>query len=354
MRAKYAFLLAIAIALPTAAQWEPKNAPANLPNDSGPPLVYFVHGYNPDEPDVAGLDDRVSIHVKNFDKVLSQVNGNCAAITLYIDGMPLKGIEPDSCDEIGGRVRFRLVRTPKDDEAWHNLLGSPSGFLKPVGVSIGANQSFSIMSSVVDFKLEVVPREQFYIYLLMLIVAIVGFMYVCTHTQMIRGGDMSQSLRERPYSLSSFQMAFWFFLVIASYVFIWLICDELNTITDSVLGLIGIGAATAVGARLVNQKTEGSDTPITSHGFVSDMISDAKGVSLHRMQMFVWTLVLGVIFVASVYKDLSMPEFSATLLGLMGISSGTYLGMKTAVSRDDDATPAGPADTTPPAAPAGS
>ena len=44
--------------------------------------------------------------------------------------------------------------------------------------------------------------------------------------------------------------------------------------------------------------------------------------------MFVWTLVLGIIFIASVYNNLSMPEFSSTLLGLMGISSGTYLGFK--------------------------
>ena len=57
--------------------------------------------------------------------------------------------------------------------------------------------------------------------------------------------------------------------------------------------------------------------------------------------MFVWTLVLGVIFVASVYNDLSMPEFSATLLGLMGISSGTYLGVKTQASKGDTAKPPG-------------
>jgi len=31
--------------------------------------------------------------------------------------------------------------------------------------------------------------------------------------------------------------------------------------------------------------------------------------------------VLGIIFVSSVYNNLSMPEFSTTLLGLMGISS---------------------------------
>jgi len=35
-----------------------------------------------------------------------------------------------------------------------------------------------------------------------------------------------------------------------------------------------------------------------------------------------------VILVSSVYNNLAMPEFSATLLGLMGISSGTYIGFK--------------------------
>lgn len=39
-------------------------------------------------------------------------------------------------------------------------------------------------------------------------------------------------------------------------------------------------------------------------------------------------LVLGVIFLSSVYNQLTMPEFSATLLGLMGISAGTYIGFK--------------------------
>jgi hypothetical protein len=63
------------------------------------------------------------------------------------------------------------------------------------------------------------------------------------------------------------------------------------------------------------------------------MLSDEQGISLHRLQLFVWTLVLGVIFVADVYNRLSMPQFSSTLLGLMGISSGTYLGFKAPENR---------------------
>src|SRR5256885_1257376 len=79
---------------------------------------------------------------------------------------------------------------------------------------------------------------------------------------------------QRPYSLSLFQMAFWFFLVIASYVFLWLINDELNTITESVLALIGIGAATALGATMIDQNKPTPPTTEKSEGFIRDVLSD--------------------------------------------------------------------------------
>ena len=53
-----------------------------------------------------------------------------------------------------------------------------------------------------------------------------------------------------------------------------------------------------------------------------------EGVGFHRFQMAVWTLVFGIIFVRSVYRELAMPNFDTTLLGLMGLSSGTYIGFK--------------------------
>ena len=59
-----------------------------------------------------------------------------------------------------------------------------------------------------------------------------------------------------------------------------------------------------------------------------DLLGDNYLISFHRFQIFLWTLVLGVIFVSTVFHDLAMPEFSPTLLGIMGISGGTYLGFK--------------------------
>ena len=63
-----------------------------------------------------------------------------------------------------------------------------------------------------------------------------------------------------------------------------------------------------------------------SHGFFEDILTDDVGISFHRVQMFVWTVVLAVFFISDVINNLAMPEFGNTLLALMGISSGTYLG----------------------------
>jgi hypothetical protein len=59
-----------------------------------------------------------------------------------------------------------------------------------------------------------------------------------------------------------------------------------------------------------------------------DLLAKNNQISFHRFQIFVWTLILGIMFAVNVYNELAMPEFSATLLGLLGISAGTYIGFK--------------------------
>jgi hypothetical protein len=331
MRTIAVALVALFVAAAASAQQEPPNAP-HVPDNGGPARVYFVHSYYATHYNMAGLDDRISIHVQNFSTLLAKANGTCSGITLFFDGMPITGLPPESCDPLAGHIRYRLLRTRKADTAWHTLLGSPHGYSHSVSVSVGADPQFPIGTSVTSFQLEVIPRTQLFLFIGMMALALGVLVRLCRRTGLIRTGAAEVPAAKRPYSLSLFQMAFWFFLVIAAYVFMWLITDELDTITDSVLALIGIGAATAIGSALIDQNKPGAAAappPATvSTSFISDVISDATGVSLHRFQMFVWTLVLGVIFIASVYKNLEMPQFSATLLGLMGISSGTYLGFK--------------------------
>jgi uncharacterized membrane protein YeiH len=336
---------------PITNKTEPDNEPPDAPptvddhNDS-PASISYVHGYKPDHWKRAGLDDRISVHVNQFSTLLKKANGDCAQIVLFIDGLPIKGLKPESCDPAMGHVRYRLIRTQDADSAWHALLGSPHGYVHEVRVTVGSDPQTTVANQA-DMELEVIPRPQFFAFLVLLAAMVTLFIILCRRTSLIRSGGPSISPSQRPYSLSLFQMAFWFFIVVAAYTFLWLITDELDTITESVLALIGIGAATALGATLIDQNKTAAPVKGTSEGFLRDILSDSAGVSLHRFQMFVWTLVLGVIFIASVYKNLEMPEFSATLLGLMGISSGTYLGFKVPEKTATDA----PAGTVEPPAP---
>jgi hypothetical protein len=352
---KLLLLVCLFVATPLLAQWEPSDAPKTPPNDGGAPRVYYAHSYDRSVPYRVGLDDPIGVHVQNMDALLKQVNDNCSALVLYINGLPIKGLKPESCDKLSGSVRYRLLRTPESDNIWHGLLGSPRGYTRPVSISVGASDQFSLSSSVTNFQLEIIPRLQFFIFLGVLLIGLIIFIYLCDKQGLIRTGPPSTPIYKRPFSLSLFQMAFWFFLVAASYVFIWLINDELDSITDSVLALLGIGAGTALGASLIDTNktptpgvstdTEASATPTSAtpevtQGFIKDILSDGAALSLHRFQLFVWTLILGVIFIGSVYKGLEMPEFSATLLGLMGISAGTYLGFKVPEGKSD--TPSAP------------
>ena len=68
--------------------------------------------------------------------------------------------------------------------------------------------------------------------------------------------------------------------------------------------------------------------PLSSQGFINDILKDDQGVSFHRFQMLAWTAVLIVVFVSSVIETLTMLDFDSTLLALMGVSGGTFLGFK--------------------------
>jgi hypothetical protein len=68
--------------------------------------------------------------------------------------------------------------------------------------------------------------------------------------------------------------------------------------------------------------------PFLTQGFFTDITTDINGTAIHRLQVLCWTLVLGAVFIIGVYRDLAMPEFSSTLLTLMGISGAGYVGFK--------------------------
>ena len=78
----------------------------------------------------------------------------------------------------------------------------------------------------------------------------------------------------------------------------------------------------------VRSKTDKSSL-ISSGSFLQDILKDDLGYSVHRAQMFMWTVILGIVFVTGVIRFQQIPQLDESLLALMGISSGAYVGLKT-------------------------
>lgn len=163
----------------------------------------------------------------------------------------------------------------------------------------------------------------------------------------------------RPFSLAQTQMTWWFALVLAAYLFLFLATGDVPALTGQALTLMGIGTGTALGAALVEQNKANakqerfngllaqiSTNPVTdniaalraqardlaqqlaSKNFLTDILTDVDGISLHRFQSFVWTMAIGAIFIVEVVVRRQLPEFDPYTLGVLGISAGTYLGFK--------------------------
>ena len=346
------------------------------------------------------LDDVLELHIQGLEKWAETNDVN--KLVPYIEGRAIRGNYPEELHLERGRVIYHLSITPENKNTWIDLLGEPSSMRKDVTLSVGP-EGGSAFDSVYEKDNQVIMTVISPVYgivsLLIIGATFVLLVWLARNTNIIRErGPAPAPGKRRPYNLGRAQMAFWFFLIYSSYLAIWLITGALDTITASLLALMGISAGTALGEAMIDDgkdtaqtnqvrdltaeknaieqsitetqtqldaanqmassqvtdqsnrdalnrqltdsrtrlgqidqqlRTLSSQQPATeSSGFIRDILTDSTGYSFHRFQIFAWTIILGIIFLSSVYNSLSMPDFSTTLLGLMGLSAGTYIGFK--------------------------
>jgi hypothetical protein len=330
---------------------------------------------------------------------------------LYLDGRKLTGLSATTFVTQQSRgLAFRLLRTDKNHDAWAALLSPPTRSRK-VLVSVTSTDADggprlvgaeADGTDAIQLKILGTPWLLFAVVIAAAVLFLLGWGAV--HTPLLRDKLLPQiPQRQRPFSLGSCQMAFWFTLVVVSFLFLWALLWDYNTVTQSALMLMGISTATGLGAlaanttnndavqkadkdlrdlgfkspedieilsnKLKNKRAEAEDLKAAkrstdaldleirdlelqrSHfyeiakdyvsatydpaidkydhiNFFNDLITDKDGPALHRVQAVGWTSILGVVFLAGVYHELSMPDFNAALLALMALSGGTYIGFK--------------------------
>jgi hypothetical protein len=151
--------------------------------------------------------------------------------------------------------------------------------------------------------------------------------YLSRYSSLLRDpGTQDATLQQRTFSLARTQMAWWFAIIFAAFVFLWLVTGEMPTLSGQALSLLGISSATTMAS--VGISADRSPALGESGVFFRDLLSDANGIAIHRFQMLVMTVALGLMFLIHVATRLTMPEFDASLLTLLGISAGTYVGLK--------------------------
>jgi hypothetical protein len=339
-------------------------------------------------------------------------NLDLSKATLVLNGAPIPALGgPRRGDK--NTILFQLVRNSENFAAWTPIIGSPNEFLRPVLVTLQLPSADSISQPQIiggeraksTFQLVLLLIPSLVLGTLAVLLVIVGVVGGARSSTALKDSLLPQlPYNQQTYSLGRCQMAFWFALVFAAFVFLLLLLWDYNTVTSQALILMGVSGATAIfavqidaskdtpigaanetlralglktyqdvlsmqseikqlNAQLV-QRLPGAQAnppagqplppdpevarlqteitarqnklrtwrdltaPYVSQGWYRDITTDINGPALHRLQIFYWTIILGAVFIVAVYRDLAMPQFSDTLLSLMGVTSAGYLGFK--------------------------
>ncbi|MEM7455236.1 MAG: hypothetical protein AAF456_12875 [Planctomycetota bacterium] len=344
-------------------------------------------GVEPDNDDFVPaiwLRDTLIVTVTDAEQLLA--NG---PVDLYFNGDKLPIRRPLRVGDNQLEFKIDNEATGKEHEFFKQIFSEPWVYERTVKVSVG-NANGQILQNVPrELVLRVVHLRHFVIWVVAMVALGIVMWTLGWRTGMLREwGEQGAAGGLNRFSLARCQMAFWFVLVVAAFSFIFLVIDKTDTIPMSMVVLMGISSATAVSAVMIEsgkkadaqrqlavERSRLAASDVIAHSLESatgdsgsqevvhliesarincdretsrariaeleqarlvrptrsvaqDLLSTGEGYSLHRVQIVVWTIALGVVFVSQVMKDLSMPVFDANLLALMGVSSGTYLGFK--------------------------
>ena len=313
----------------------------------------------------ARLNGRLTLFIPDLPRLIAP-RPDPQKMILFLDGEPMIGLVP-LIDLDENALHFQIDPS-KIKSSWSNLV-SRNLFQTndEISVTVGFDNGHLLKGKMVKLRIIQHPLAAG-IFVLLFIGSILSFLFLVHTSDILRDRHYFPPRgSRRPYSLASTQLAIWFFAILASFIFIYLINLDWPDIPTGVLTVLGISTATALTATAVdaNKKATTSSqlqdigspqaTDVATQGaarvaqlrrttttaialvnqlaipsvdFLTDILTDADGISLHRFQIVVWTVVLVGMFLFKVVTTLSMPDLNAAQLTLLGISSGAYLGFK--------------------------
>ncbi|MFZ6864005.1 hypothetical protein ACO0K7_15330 [Undibacterium sp. Ji67W] len=286
----------------------------------------------------------IALHINETFKI--NVAGICdqfpatqiGQLNLRINGqlMPLKASDCDSDPNQYGLDYFLPQPDTTDLARLRDVLsGSPwrdarHGFQRELSYTVSFNDSRGenqIAAGTMHYQIIRIPYLLIgFVFIAIVSVALIRLAKASTLLRDTPSGPCSIPVLSRTYSMGRVQMAWWFFIVLISYIWLWIVAEGIPAMSVQALGLMGIGSATyltAAGVDASKQNVLGN-----SQGFWNDILSDAQGLALYRFQMLVFNVLFGVLFLIYVLQNVTMPELDTNILALLGMSAGTYAGFK--------------------------
>lgn len=246
----------------------------------------------------------------------------CKSLILYLDGTPIRGLGA-TCK--GDEVRFTLARNSQNIAAWRTLFTKPRGFSRKVSVSVGSTLRQQLPTKVVEHPLTIVRGWRITLVIFLTLIALTAVAFVRLRTELLT-------------NLPRLQIAYFLVIIGAAYGWLWSTTGELATLNATALALLGIGAGTALGdAALgtdnrVSVRTAGERIAGAAQNGVAAPVETQVVRGVHSLQAGACTLIFGIVFLASVYRNAEMPAFGQEELLLLGISGGTYIAFAFAPS----------------------
>ncbi len=155
-------------------------------------------------------------------------------------------------------------------------------------------------------------------------------LYLSISTKLLQNSSPNSKAK---YSFSRVQLMWWTIIISSSYIILFAKTGDYNLFNNSTLVLLGIGIVTSAGASLIDVSQKQSGKTLHQHSdsksFMTDILSDENGISMHRLQAVIFNLLFGIIFISVMWMQSKFPDFDSSQLTLMGISSGGYLALKT-------------------------
>ncbi|HWB60348.1 MAG TPA: hypothetical protein VG733_12710 [Chthoniobacteraceae bacterium] len=271
---------------------------------------------------------------------------------------------------------FVIKNDPDDATEWAKLK-NVHGDTRAVSITLGFDYKDTVntlptmletegadLQSQSGFSYRIYSKVTAGLFLGIYLLALVGFIVFAGMPNLLRDPDGPLRDSKCVFSLSRLQLAWWFFIVLGSWLFLLIVTGSRNSLNQTALALVGIGSLTALGGAVagkINQSLTDNNTqpaaappnpavpaPVANGNamktinaqnrpkgfrrgvgaFIFDILSDENTVGFHRFQLLVWNLILGVAFMIDVRNNFAMPDFDTTLLGLLGISAATYAGFK--------------------------